>query len=136
MNALRKRRNQRDQFTPSIDPFLKSFFGIDEDDLFKDYALEGFTYDSENEEYVGYFELPGLNKKDVEIKTDGNKLIIKGQVSDEKKQEKIGKREVYYEKEFRDKIKDDSIYAKLEDGILELRFKFKGESSMKSIDIQ
>lgn len=121
----------------SFDPFIQLFFGNEDlKEFLREENLNDFSYDSENEEYIGYFEMPGLNKDDIDIKIDGNKLLIKGQISDEKKQKKIGKREVYYEKDFKDKLKGDSVSAKLEDGILELSFKFKGESSMKSIHIQ
>lgn len=132
-NSLLERSNA----AMGIDDFLNTFFfnemGEDNAKLFN--SSWKIYYDDDNEEYVGLFEVPGLNKDEIDVKTDSQKLTIKGKIEDEERKKKFGEREIDFEKRFGETIDDSSMKAQMENGILELRFKFKGDKGMKKIDI-
>ena len=85
-------------------------------------------------EYVLETEIPGVNKEDIGIEIDENKLVI----SVEKKEDKEEKKENYIRKERRnfsmtrsfslDNVDSEKVSAKYENGLLILNLPKKQES--------
>jgi HSP20 family protein len=96
----------------------------------------------ENDQLVMKTELPGINKEDVNIILQGDRLTIKA----EKKQTVVEDsscytRERQYGQYFRSvilpfSIKEDEISATFENGVLELRLSKAEESKAKKIEIK
>lgn len=106
----------------------------------KEPALD--IYEKDNKVIVKA-ELPGLNKKDIQIKLDGNILTIAGKKQLEREVKKVD----YYYMERRqgnilrsivipDGIKQDSIKASYKDGILTIELQREPKDTPKGKDIQ
>lgn len=87
-------------------------------------------------------ELPGIDKKEIDISFAANVLTIKGQ----KREEKEDKKGKYFKKEivsgsfqrtlsFPDSVDGDKIKANLKDGILKLTLPKREESKTKTITV-
>jgi HSP20 family molecular chaperone IbpA len=96
----------------------------------------------ENDQLVLKTELPGINKEDVNITLQGDRLTIKA----EKKEAAIEDsacytRERQYGQYFRSvilpfSVKEDEVSATFENGVLELRLSKVEESKAKKIEIK
>jgi HSP20 family protein len=96
----------------------------------------------ENDQLVMKTELPGINKEDVNITLQGDRLTVKA----EKKETAIEDaacytRERQYGQYFRSvtlpfSVKEDEISATFENGVLELRLSKADESKAKKIEIK
>ena len=96
----------------------------------------------ENDQLVMKTELPGINKEDVNITLQGDRLTIKA----EKKEAVVEDaaryiRERQYGQYFRSvtlpfPVKEDKISATFENGVLELRLSKSEESKAKKIEIK
>ena len=136
-------------------PFYRPWCLLDEmDTLAREIwdAWEPFTLDQrlvphtdiyeEKGQLVMKTELPGIDKKDLDISLEGDRLTIKA----EKKEEVEGEathhtRERYYGRYFRSvklpyPVKEDEISATFENGVLELRLPRAEEVKAKKIEIK
>jgi HSP20 family protein len=94
--------------------------------------------------YTVKAELPGVKKEDIQVTVDGNQLVIKAEVKkekEEKKDEKIIHCERYYGQIYRglrlnQDVNEADVYAKYQDGVLELTLPKKAGSTSKQINIQ
>jgi HSP20 family protein len=96
----------------------------------------------ENDQLVMKTELPGINKEDINITLQGDRLTIKA----EKKEDVVEDaacytRERQYGQYVRSvtlpfPVKEDKISATFENGVLELRFSKAEESKAKKIEIK
>lgn len=88
-------------------------------------------------------EMPGINKKNIEVKIDNNILYIKGNVTEESEDTKKN----YYVKErysgsfqrsisLPHDIQEHDIQANFKDGVLKIDINKKGESAAKKIEIK
>ncbi|MFO7849967.1 MAG: Hsp20/alpha crystallin family protein [Spirochaetia bacterium] len=88
-------------------------------------------------------DLPGVDKKDVDISVSGNTLTIKG----EKSEEKEDKESTYYRKEswsgsfqrsvtLPDSVNPDKADATMKDGVLTLTLPKKEEEKRKKINVK
>jgi HSP20 family protein len=94
-------------------------------------------------EIVVRAELPGLDKKDVEVSLNDNILLVKGQTKSEKKQEEgeYHRHEIQSSSFARSisvpsNIDASKISAALKDGVLEVTLPKTKSSSKKTIDVQ
>jgi HSP20 family protein len=130
---------------------IKSLFSWFEDidkDFFKFPKKRGFVplvdiYEKDNK-VVMELELPGVKKEDIEVKIEGDRLIITGEV----KEEKEVKKENYYRSERRygkfersftidRNISPEEINAEYKDGILKITLpKKEVEEEVKKIEIK
>jgi HSP20 family protein len=87
-------------------------------------------------------ELPGIDKKDLEISLEGDRLTIKAEKKEEIKEEATHHiRERYYGRYFRSvtlpyPVKADNVSATFENGVLELSLPKAEEVEAKKIEIK
>jgi len=87
-------------------------------------------------------ELPGIDRKDLEVNLEGDRLTIKAEKREEVKEEATHHtRERYYGRYFRSvtlpyPVKEDKISATFDNGVLELRLPKAEEVKAKKIEIK
>ena len=151
MNILVRRNDGEQTLVPFFNPM--SLFGAM--DRFAGNVWDSskpYTFDTsmvphtdiyeENDQLVLKTELPGINKEDVNITLQGDRLTIKA----EKKEATIEDSSVYtrerqYGQYVRSlilpfSVKEDEISATFENGVLELRLSKAEESKAKKIEIK
>lgn len=94
-------------------------------------------------EIVVRAEVPGINKKDIDVSLNENLLTIKGETSSEKKEEKgdYHRHEISSSSFARSitlpgKVIESKIKASLKDGVLEVTLPKNGVQKKKSITVQ
>ncbi len=96
--------------------------------------------------YIIHAEIPGVNKEDIKVQVDGNRVSINAETKKEKKEkeEKEGKRvicrECYQGSSYRSFTLDSDVdeantSAKYENGVLELILPKKNGKTFKQIEI-
>jgi HSP20 family protein len=96
----------------------------------------------EKGELVMKTELPGIDKKDLDISLEGDRLTIKAEKKEEVKEDATHHvRERYHGQYFRSvalpyPVKEDSIAATFDNGVLELRLPKAEETKAKKIEIK
>lgn len=119
-------KRQMDRFFDDLSPFTIQ----NNNDPFA--ALDVMSPDTDmmetDKEYIVAIDLPGFQKKDIEINYQDNRLIIKGSRKEEKKEEKPDylHRERYFGEFLRTvtmptKIKEEKIAASFKDGVLTVK---------------
>ena len=87
-------------------------------------------------------ELPGINKEDLDINLEGDRLTIKAEKKEEVKEDATHHiRESYYGQYFRSvtlpyPVKEDKVSATFDNGVLELRLPKAEEVKAKKIEIK
>jgi HSP20 family protein len=124
--------------------FVKSFHDVFNDDFFAPLKSNTHHFQTdirENEQaYIIESELPGFNKEDIEVDYNNKYLTIKATRNHEGNQEEqnnqIIRRERYYGEFVRrfyvENIKDDSITANFENGVLKLEIPKKDKEAVAS----
>ena len=93
--------------------------------------------------YTVKAEMPGVNKEDIHVSVDGNRVSISAEVK-QKKEEKEGERVIRSERSYgmtsrsfslADEVDPGKVQAKYADGVLELTLPKKPGSSRKEIAI-
>ena len=115
-------------------------------DSWKPFGLAGFEPRTdifeEKGELVMKTELPGIDKKDIDITLEGDRLTIKAEKKEEVKEDaKHHTREVRYGSYYRTvrlpyPVKEGKILATLEKGVLELRLPKPEEVKPKRVEIR
>lgn len=96
---------------------------------------------NENDQgYVITMELPGVEKKDIEVSIEGKELVVTAERSEKVESEGLLRREIHSEKYKRsftlgDTIDAESITAKLENGILKVTLSRKPEAVGRKVDV-
>jgi HSP20 family protein len=96
----------------------------------------------EKDQLVMKTELPGIDKKDLDISLEGDRLTIKAEKKEEVKEDATHHtRERHYGQYFRSVIlpypvKEDKISATLDNGVLELRLPKGEEIKAKKIEVK
>lgn len=138
--------NPFQEFENLLDRYSKSGGSgrrLDSDMNFADWAP---SVDIEEEEgkYVIKADLPGVEKKDIEVKLEGGVLSIRGEKNIEKETGKGSKRHRTerfhgtFARSFTlpDAVKSDQVNATYKDGVLSLTIPKAEEAKAKSIDIK
>lgn len=132
------RRRNKDLF--KMDDFFNNFVDFN----FVNKGLNNFKTDIQetNTEYIVQAELPGLNKKDIDIALDNDYMTItaeNNEIIEEEKDNYIRKerRSGKFQRSFNiSDVKTDEIQAKYENGILEIKLPKNSEAkNIKRIDI-
>jgi len=151
MNILVRRNDNEQSFVPFYSPLsllntMERFTGNIWDSS-KPYTIDTSLVPhtdiyEENDQLVMKTELPGINKEDVNITLQGDRLTIKA----EKKEAAVEDaacytRERQYGQYLRSvtlpfPVKEDKISATFENGVLELRLSKAEESKAKKIEIK
>ena len=146
---------RRDGGERALVPFYRPMSLLDEMDRFaRDMwnAWRPFTLEhslvphtdiyEEKDQLVMKTELPGIDKKDLDISLEGDMLTIKAEKKEEIKEEATHHiRERYYGRYFRSvtlpyPVKADNISATFDNGVLELRLPKAEEVKAKKIEIK
>ncbi len=99
----------------------------------------------EDKELVVKAEMPGIRKKDLDIKLDGDVLTIKAEKSEEKKEGEEGKTHYYRERSFGQyvrymtlpsRVDAEKITATLKKGLLEIRMPKAEGPETRQIEIK
>ena len=96
----------------------------------------------EKDKLVMKTELPGIDKEDLDISLEGDKLTIRAEKKEEVKEDATNHiREMRYGRYFRSvtlpyPVKEDKISAKYDNGVLELRLPKAEEVKTKKIEIK
>jgi HSP20 family protein len=90
--------------------------------------------------YVVEAELPGVDRKDVDIELDRNELSITGEIKEKERQGILRKRtrrigRFEYRVQLPNVVDADSVDAKLEDGVLRVRVPKTERAQRKRIEI-
>lgn len=151
MNILVRRNNGEQALVPLYDPL--SIHGAMERLLGNIWdSSKPYSFDTdlvahtdmyeENDQLVMKTELPGINKEDINITLQGDRLTIKAE-----KKEAVVKDATCYARERQYgqylrlvtlpfSVKEDKISATFENGVLELRLSKAEESKVKKIEIK
>lgn len=94
--------------------------------------------------YIVKAEIPGVQKDDIKVSVDGNRVSINAEVKEEKTSEEAGKMvrsERVYGQQYRSftlpmEVDDTASLAKYQDGVLELSLPKKAGSGGKQLSIQ
>lgn len=127
------------------------------DSLLKHPAFEGFFEDAAageltrspltniqelDDSFVLTLEVPGLDRKDIDVSVENDHIVIKGEKVEEEKVEAKGllRREIRsakFHRSFRigDKIDRGSIKAKLDNGVLTVTLKKTEEQAGRKVDV-
>lgn len=134
----------------TLRPFFRPFRLLEEVEEMARSAFEtGLTpkldmYEEEKE-LVIKAELPGIRKKDLDIKLDGDVLTIKAEKKEEKEEGEKGATHYYRERTFGQYVRSmtlpsrvdaEKVTATLKKGLLELRLPKVDTPEIKQIDIK
>ena len=134
----------------AVRPFFRPFSLLEEAErMAKDAFESGLTprmdmYE-EDKEVVVKAELPGIRKKDLDIKLEENVLTIKAEKTDEKEDGEEGTTHYYRERRFGKyvrrmtlpaRVDAEKITASLKKGILEIKMPKAEAPEVKQIDIK
>ncbi len=133
-----------------FDPFTNM------DDILRDFGMRPFLSEvesgslikvdlSENDaDYTIHAEIPGVNKEDIKVQVDGNRVSISAETKQEKEEkegERVIRRECYQGSSYRSFSLDNDVdetnaQAKYENGILELTLPKTNGRAAKKIEIK
>jgi HSP20 family protein len=79
-----------------------------------------------DDSYVLDVELPGVQKKDINVETDGRRLVVSGERKEERRAGRLRRRsrtwgEFRYEVVLPDEVDEEHVEATMNDGVLHLR---------------
>jgi HSP20 family protein len=97
----------------------------------------------EGEEYIAEFELPGIKRENIELRVDGNALVLSSTKLPSRKEEQA----VYYQRErhfgdfyrrvlLPEPVDPDSINARMENGVLKVTMRRRRGGEVKHVAIQ
>jgi HSP20 family protein len=152
--AIEKRKERNENVMDVYTPFKEMQRMIDR--LFEEFPYEWPTFSKSMDEVIapmdifesdkGYeieAELPGMNKNDIEVNVTDRVLTIKGEKSDERKEEKKGARILErsygsFERSFTlpEDAEPEKIEAKYENGVLKLVIPKRPESKSKKVKVE
>ena len=152
MNIILRRNNGGER---ALVPFYRPWSLLDEVDTLVRGIWDSwrpFTFEDNLVPHTGMYEekgqlvmkteLPGIDKKDLDITLEGDRLTIKAEKKDEVKEDATHHtRERYYGQYFRSvtlpyPVKEGKITATFENGVLELRLPKSEEAKAKKIEVK
>ncbi|MBD3421065.1 MAG: Hsp20 family protein [Chitinivibrionales bacterium] len=147
--ALLPSLRRRDRALPSVSSMFSDFFN---DPFFamSNRDISGAMWPSidiveEKNNYIIRADVPGVDKKDIDVSVLGDVLIIKGEKREESKQSEEGYNHLEraygsFQRSFTlpDYVDKDNVDAKFKNGVLELSLKKNGEPqpSAKRVEIK
>jgi len=127
-----------DSFDRDVLPMLRPWFRLDDDEGFR---MPLVNINETEKEFVVTAELPGVQKKDLDVSIDGDQLVVTAERSEKvESNDGLLRREIRSEKFRRSftlgqTVDRDAIKAKLENGILKVTLPKKAESVGRKLDI-
>jgi HSP20 family protein len=127
-----------ESFDRDLFPVFRPWFRLDDNEGFR---MPLVNINETEKDYVVTMELPGVQKKDLDVSLDRDQLVVTAERSEKvESEEGLLRREIRSEKFRRSftvgqAIERDSVKAKLENGILKITLPKKAESVGRKIDI-
>ncbi len=127
-----------DSLDRGVFPMLRPWCRVDGDEGFR---MPLVNINEAEKEFVVTMELPGVQKKDIDVSIDGDQLVVTAERSEKvESDEGLLRREIRSEKFRRSftlgqTVDRESIKAKLENGILKVTLLKKAESVGRKIDV-
>lgn len=133
-------------FFRRMDRLLEDFMNEFSDFGTRETALHGYEPACDlierDNDFMLYFDLPGMHSKDINIELVGNSLVISGERKSERKEEKAGTQ--YHERRvgaferrlsMPENVNLEKIQANFESGVLALTLPKTGQSQRRKINI-
>jgi HSP20 family protein len=127
-----------DALDREILPSLRPWFRVDDNEGFR---MPLVNINETEKEFVVTLELPGVQKKDLDVSIDGDQLVVTAERSEKvESEEGVLRREIRSEKFRRSftlgqTVDRENIKAKLENGILRVTLPKKSDSVGRKIDV-
>lgn len=127
-----------DTFDRDLFPVFRPWFRLDDNEGFR---MPLVNINETEKDYVVTMELPGVQKKDLDVSIDGDQLVVTAERSEKvESDEGLLRREIRSEKFRRtftvgQAIDRDGVKAKLENGILKITLPKKADSVGRKVDI-
>jgi HSP20 family protein len=125
-----------------FDSFDRQFFPIlrSRNDDGEAFRLPLTNINETEKEYAITMEMPGVEKKDVDVSVEGDELVISAERSEKFESEGLLRQEIRSEKFRRSftigrTVDRDNIKAKLENGVLRVTLAKKAESVGRKVDV-
>jgi HSP20 family protein len=123
-----------------FDTFDRDFFPVIRTEDGDNVRLPSTNIHETDDGYVITMELPGVQKKDVDLAIDGDELVITAERAEKTETEGLLRCEIRSEKFRRSfslgrMVDREGINAKLENGVLKITLKKKAESVGRKIDV-
>ncbi len=139
---INRKRRELFPFLSSFDKFFENFFD-DEEEMDANLRMMAVDLVENKDNYQIMADLPGFNKKDIDISINDNNLVIEANREEEKEE----KKKSYYRCErysgsykrtinLTEKCDDKNVEAKYENGVLEITIPKKEPEPAKMIDIK
>ncbi len=127
-----------DSFDRDLFPALRPWLRLDDNEGFR---MPLVNINEADNDYIVTMELPGVQKKDLDVSVDGDQLVITAERSEKVESEDgLLRREIRSEKFRRsftigETMDRDAIKAKLENGILKVTLPKKAQSTGRKVDV-
>ena len=127
-----------DSLDRDVFPMLRPWFRLDDNEGFR---MPLVNINESEKEFIVTMELPGVQKKDLDVAIDGEQLVITAERSEKvESNEGLLRREIRSEKFRRaftlgQAVDRDGIKAKLENGILKVTLPKRAESVGRKVDV-
>ena len=127
-----------DSLDRDVFPMLRPWFRLDDNEGFR---MPLVNINESEKEFAVTMELPGVQKKDLDVAIDGEQLVITAERSEKvESNEGLLRREIRSEKFRRtftlgQAVDRDGIKAKLENGILKVTLPKRAESVGRKVDV-
>jgi HSP20 family protein len=127
-----------DSLDRDLFPALRPWFRLDDNEGFR---MPLVNINEADKEYILTIELPGVQKKDLDVSVDGEELVVTAERSEKvESEEGLLRREIRSEKFRRSftigqAVDREGIKAKLENGILKVSLPKKAQASGRKIDV-
>jgi len=135
-------KNSMESIFDSLDrdflPILRPWFRLDDNEGFRTPLV---NINETEKEFTVTMELPGVQKKDLDVAIDGEQLVVTAERSEKvETNEGLLRREIRSEKFRRtftlgQAVDRDGIKAKLENGILKVTLPKRAESVGRKVDV-
>lgn len=130
--------NLFEAFDRELLPALRPWFRVDDNEGFR---MPLVNINETDKEYVVSMELPGVQKKDLDVAIDGDQLVVTAERSEKvESEEGLLRCEIRSEKFRRSftlgqTVDRENIKAKLENGMLKVTLPKKSDSVGRKIDV-
>lgn len=139
--AIESMRREMDRFFDELTPF--SWLRENNGGSMMDVWTPSTDMSEDENEYVIKMDIPGMTKDDIEVNFEDNRIVIRGERSEEEKEEKKDyiRKERYSGSFYRSftipkTVDEDQIKAKFEEGVLKINLPKAEVSKPKEVKVE
>lgn len=139
--AIESMRREMDRFFDELTPF--SWMRENNGGSIMDVWAPSTDMSEDENEYVIKMDIPGMTKDDIEVNFEDNRIIIRGERSEEEEEEKKDyiRKERYDGSFYRSftipkTVEEDQIKAKFEEGVLKINLPKAEVSKPKEVKVE